>query len=83
MLASIAACVPLQLAYTHLPVMQTVFGSTDLSALEWAKAIGAGLLVFCGSELEDRDPPPAGRPAAGNPLSAVPRLPAFKPVRTP
>ncbi|AOY92808.1 carbonate dehydratase [Cupriavidus sp. USMAA2-4] len=51
-LASIAACVPLQLAYTHLPVMQTVFGSTDLSALEWAKAIGAGLLVFCGSELE-------------------------------
>ena len=51
-LLAIAACVPLQLAYTHLPLMQAVFDSTDLSALEWCKVIGAGLLVFCVAELE-------------------------------
>ncbi|WP_186424979.1 cation-transporting P-type ATPase [Cupriavidus metallidurans] len=51
-LLAIAACVPLQLAYTHLPLMQAVFDSTDLSALEWCKVIGAGLLVFCVAEIE-------------------------------
>jgi hypothetical protein len=49
---AIAACVPLQLAFTHVPAMQNIFGSADLSALEWLKVLGAGLLVFCLAELE-------------------------------
>ncbi len=51
-LLSIAACIPLQIAYTHLPIMQTIFNSADLSLLEWSKAVAAGLMVFCMAELE-------------------------------
>jgi magnesium-transporting ATPase (P-type) len=51
-LLAIAACIPLQLAFTHAPVMQSIFGSADLSMLEWAKVLGAGLLVFSVAELE-------------------------------
>ena len=51
-LLAIAACIPLQIAYTHAPVMQAIFESTNLSALEWGKVLGAGLLVFCIAELE-------------------------------
>ena len=51
-LLAIAACIPLQLAYTHAPIMQSIFDSTDLSLLEWAKVVAAGLLVFCIAELE-------------------------------
>jgi magnesium-transporting ATPase (P-type) len=51
-LLAIAACIPLQLAYTHAPMMQSIFDSTDLSLLEWAKVVAAGLLVFCIAELE-------------------------------
>jgi len=51
-LLAIAACIPLQIAFTHAPGMQALFGSAGLSALEWAKVIGAGLLVFCVAELE-------------------------------
>ena len=49
---AIAACVPLQLAFTHAPPMQAIFGSTDLAALEWLKVLCAGLLVFGVAELE-------------------------------
>ncbi|MCZ2406033.1 MAG: cation-transporting P-type ATPase [Burkholderiales bacterium] len=49
---ALAACLPLQWAFTHTPFMQGVFGSTDLTALEWAKVLGAGLLVFLVAELE-------------------------------
>jgi magnesium-transporting ATPase (P-type) len=51
-LLAIVACIPLQIAYTHAPVMQSIFDSTDLSALEWIKVLGAGLLVFGVAELE-------------------------------
>jgi magnesium-transporting ATPase (P-type) len=51
-LLAIAACIPLQLAFTHLPAMQAIFGSTDLDLLEWLKVLGAGLLVFGVAELE-------------------------------
>ena len=51
-LAAIAACVPLQLAFTHLPVMQDIFGSSGLTALEWAKVLAAGMMVFAVAELE-------------------------------
>jgi len=49
---AMAACVPLQLAFTHLPLMQGIFGSTDLDLVEWLKVLGAGLLVFSVAELE-------------------------------
>jgi magnesium-transporting ATPase (P-type) len=51
-LLAIAACIPLQIAYTHAPAMQAIFGSAPLSMTEWGKVICAGLLVFCVSELE-------------------------------
>ncbi len=51
-LLAIATCIPLQIAFTHVPGMQALFGSAALSALEWGKVIGAGLLVFCVAELE-------------------------------
>jgi magnesium-transporting ATPase (P-type) len=49
---AIAACVPLQLAFVYLPVMQGIFGSTALDAGQWLKVLGAGLLVFLVAELE-------------------------------
>ncbi len=51
-LLAIATCTPLQLVYTHTPIMQEIFGSADLSPLEWGKVIGAGLLVYIVVELE-------------------------------
>ena len=51
-LLAIAACIPLQLAFTHTPAMQAIFRSADLTALEWSKAVGAGLFVFMMAELE-------------------------------
>lgn len=51
-LLAIAACIPLQLAYTYLPLLQNLFGSADLSLLDWLKVIAASLLVFFGAELE-------------------------------
>jgi len=51
-LVAIAACIPLQLLYTHTAPMQATFGSADLSLVEWSKVIAAGLLVFCVAELE-------------------------------
>lgn len=49
---ALAACIPLQLAYTYTPFMQTVFDSTSLSMTEWIKVLGAGVLVFGVAELE-------------------------------
>lgn len=49
---AIAACVPLQLAFTYTPFMQAVFGSTALSVTEWIKVLAAGVLVFSVAELE-------------------------------
>ncbi len=51
-LLAIAACIPLQIAYTHMPAMQAVFDSTGLTLLEWGKVLAAGLLVFSVAELE-------------------------------
>lgn len=51
-LLAIFACVLLQIAYTHLPAMQALFKSTDLSVWEWCKSITAGLVVFYVIELE-------------------------------
>ena len=43
---AIAACLLFQLAFTHLPLMQGIFGSAALTPGEWAKAAGAAALVF-------------------------------------
>jgi calcium-translocating P-type ATPase len=51
-LIAIGACIPLQLLFTHAEAMQAIFGSTDLTAWEWCKAVCAGLLVFVVAELE-------------------------------
>ncbi|MFA5494591.1 MAG: cation-transporting P-type ATPase [Porticoccaceae bacterium] len=51
-LLAIAACALLQLAYTHTPLLQGIFGSTDLSAAEWLRVVAAGLLVFIAVETE-------------------------------
>ncbi|MBN9463719.1 MAG: cation-transporting P-type ATPase, partial [Burkholderiales bacterium] len=51
-LVTIGACFALQLLYTHVGAMQAIFGSRDLSAVEWAKVLGAGMLVFALAELE-------------------------------
>ncbi len=48
----IAACAALQLAYVHAGPLQKVFGSTDLTALEWLKVCLAGVLVFTVAEAE-------------------------------
>ena len=51
-LLAIAACIPLQLAFTHAPVMHSIFGSTGLTPAEWGKVIASGMLVFAIAELE-------------------------------
>jgi magnesium-transporting ATPase (P-type) len=51
-LLAIAVCIPLQIAFTHAPLMQAIFHFTDLSLLEWGKVIVAGIIVFCVAELE-------------------------------
>lgn len=51
-LFAIGACIPLQLAYTYAPIMQSIFNSTGLSLMEWFKVLCAGLLVFSVAELE-------------------------------
>ncbi|MBO3274618.1 cation-transporting P-type ATPase [Pseudomonas schmalbachii] len=51
-LLAIAACIPLQLAFTYAPPMQNIFGSAGLSGQEWLKVLGAGVLVFVAAELE-------------------------------
>ncbi len=51
-LLAATACIPLQIAFTHASFLQDIFGSTDLSGLEWLKVIGAGFLVFSLAECE-------------------------------
>ena len=51
-LMCIAACVPLQLLYTHAPPLQNLFGSTALSLEDWGMVLIAASLVFIGSEVE-------------------------------
>ena len=51
-LLAILACVGLQLAYTHLPLLQAVFDSRHLSGSEWSKVVAVGLTLFFLAELE-------------------------------
>lgn len=71
--AAVAACVGLQLAFTYLPAMNSVFGSTPLGHLDWLKAAGVGAMVFVVVEMEKavvrRRRSSTGRPV---PLSSLP-----------
>jgi magnesium-transporting ATPase (P-type) len=51
-LAAIAVCALLQIAFVHAPPLQAVFSSTGLSLAEWGRVLAAGLLVFVIAELE-------------------------------
>lgn len=49
---AIATCAALQLAFTYVPWMNTVFGSAPLQPFDWVKIFAAGMLVFLVAELE-------------------------------
>lgn len=51
-LATSALLVLLQLAYTYLPFMQTLFDSRALDAAAWGRVLLAGLVVLVSVELE-------------------------------
>lgn len=51
-LAAIGICALLQLGFTYWRPLQAVFGSTGLSAGEWARVLAAGVFVFVVAELE-------------------------------
>lgn len=49
---AMAACLLLQVAFTHLPLLQGIFGAVSLDAVQWAKVAAAGFLVFACAEVE-------------------------------
>jgi len=51
-LKAVAALVALQIAMTHLPWMQTLFGTAGLDLWTWARVVLAGVLVLLAVELE-------------------------------
>ena len=42
----------LQLIYTYLPVMQVLFGSSQLYVMDWLKVIGVAMIIFLLVEFE-------------------------------
>ncbi|WP_143169056.1 HAD-IC family P-type ATPase, partial [Rhodococcus koreensis] len=51
-LGAITACIVLQVLFTYAPFMQAIFGSSGLTATEWVKVLGVGLVVFFVAEAE-------------------------------
>jgi len=51
-LAAIAVCALLQIAFTYWAPFQTVFGTAGLSAAEWGHVLLAGVFVFVVAEIE-------------------------------
>jgi magnesium-transporting ATPase (P-type) len=51
-LKAIAVLVVLQLAMTHLPFKQGLFGTDHLDAETWLRIVVAGFIVFLAVELE-------------------------------
>ena len=52
LLIGVAIQVALQLGYTYLPVMNTLFGSAPLTAAQWAPIVGLALIAFAIVEVE-------------------------------
>jgi len=51
-LKAVAALVALQIAMTHLPWMQTLFGTASLDFWTWLRVVFAGFLVLLAVESE-------------------------------
>ncbi|MDD5404676.1 MAG: cation-transporting P-type ATPase [Sulfuricella sp.] len=51
-LKAVAVLVLLQLAMTHLPFKQALFGTDHLDAATWLRVVAAGVLVFAAIEVE-------------------------------
>jgi magnesium-transporting ATPase (P-type) len=51
-LLAIAICVALQLVFTYVPFMNTLFGTAPLDLVAWASCIAVGLAVFVLVEVE-------------------------------
>jgi len=51
-LISVGVLLILQLAFTYLPLMQQLFGTTELDASTWGRIIAVSLLLFLVIELE-------------------------------
>ncbi|MDP1526324.1 MAG: cation-transporting P-type ATPase [Rhodocyclaceae bacterium] len=51
-LKAVAVLVVLQLAMTHLPFSQMLFGTTHLDTATWLRVVAAGVLVFFAVEAE-------------------------------
>ncbi len=51
-LKAVAVLVVLQLAMTHLPFKQALFGTAHLDAATWLRVVAAGVLVFAAIEIE-------------------------------
>jgi magnesium-transporting ATPase (P-type) len=51
-LAAVAALVPLQLAFTYLPVMQRLFGTAAIDADGWVRVLAFGAALFLLVEAE-------------------------------
>ncbi len=51
-LKAVAVLVFLQLAMTHLPLKQALFGTDHLDAETWLRVVAAGVLVFAAIEVE-------------------------------
>jgi len=51
-LKAVAVLVLLQLAMTHLPFKQALFGTDHLDAETWLRVVAAGVLVFAAIEIE-------------------------------
>jgi magnesium-transporting ATPase (P-type) len=51
-LAAILFCILLQLVFTYVPLMHTLFSSAALPWFDWLKVIGVGAAVFFMAEFE-------------------------------
>jgi magnesium-transporting ATPase (P-type) len=73
---AILACLLLQVAFTHLPLLQGIFGSVALTPLQWGKVAAAGAMVFVFAELEKWVIRRARMLRGAEPLTTGPAAPA-------
>lgn len=64
-LLAIGVCLCLQVGFTHVPFMNTLFGTEPLDVQAWLWCISAGLLVFIAVEFEKFALRHRGRQAGG------------------
>ena len=77
LLGGVAIMIALQLAFTYVPLMNTIFHSAPIEATWWLAILGVGLAIYLiveaekwlrrrtgGGEARGRGPAPAARPVA-------------------